>query len=201
VGTTPQNRGRYPDWDVMAQADHWDALTRGVIEDRVNQVPPIRFFSEREAATLGAFCDTVMAQDSDPRIPVLAMVDRKLHDGELDGFQFDDMPDDRDTWRIVARGLDQEARARGCPDFAAATAEVKQSICERFDRGEVSGGAWDELNVSRAWSVLMRHVTQAFYSHPWSWNEIGFGGPAYPRGYARFGIGQREWWEGEERPG
>ena len=28
--------------------------------------------------------------------------------------------------------------------------------------------------------------------------EIGFGGPAYPRGYARLGIGLREAWEGEE---
>ncbi|MGZ4229300.1 MAG: gluconate 2-dehydrogenase subunit 3 family protein, partial [Solirubrobacteraceae bacterium] len=33
-------------------------------------------------------------------------------------------------------------------------------------------------------------------SHPWAWNEIGFGGPAYPRGYARLGAGQRENWEG-----
>ena len=31
--------------------------------------------------------------------------------------------------------------------------------------------------------------------HPWAWNEIGFGGPAYPRGYARLGPGQRESWE------
>jgi hypothetical protein len=41
----------------------------------------------------------------------------------------------------------------------------------------------------------MRGVVSAFYSHPWSWNEIGFGGPAYPRGYARIGAGQREHWE------
>ena len=39
---------------------------------------------------------------------------------------------------------------------------------------------------------VMRAVLSAFYSHPWAWNEIGFGGPAYPRGYARFGVGQRE---------
>ena len=39
-------------------------------------------------------------------------------------------------------------------------------------------------------------VLSAFYSHPWAWNEIGFGGPAYPRGYARLGAGQRESWEG-----
>jgi hypothetical protein len=45
----------------------------------------------------------------------------------------------------------------------------------------------------------MRDVSQAFYAHPWAWNEIGFGGPAYPRGYAAFGtphLGEREHWEG-----
>ena len=41
----------------------------------------------------------------------------------------------------------------------------------------------------------MRGVLGAFYSHPWAWNEIGFGGPAYPRGYVRLGAGQREHWE------
>ena len=39
---------------------------------------------------------------------------------------------------------------------------------------------------------------RAFYAHPWAWNEIGFGGPAYPRGYARMGVGQSEAWEGAE---
>ena len=44
----------------------------------------------------------------------------------------------------------------------------------------------------------MRGVLQAFYSHPWAWNEIGFGGPAYPRGYAALGVGHREHWEPDE---
>ena len=33
----------------------------------------------------------------------------------------------------------------------------------------------------------MRAILAGFYSHPWAWNEIGFGGPAYPRGYMRTG--------------
>ena len=64
---------------------------------------------------------------------------------------------------------------------------------------KLAGGAWDELNVARA--LERRHarsVLAAFYSHPWAWNEIGFGGPAYPRGYARLGVGLSESWEGEE---
>ncbi|HZT85999.1 MAG TPA: hypothetical protein VE984_11395, partial [Gaiellaceae bacterium] len=65
------------------------------------------------------------------------------------------------------------------------------------------GGVWDTLNVSRAWGLVGRQLCEQFYSHPWAWNEIGFGGPAYPRGYARFGSPhlqghEREAWEGEE---
>jgi hypothetical protein len=69
-------------------------------------------------------------------------------------------------------------------------------VVESFSKGDLHGQVWDELPPKRAWSVVMRAILSAFYSHPWAWNEIGFGGPAYPRGYARFGIGQRESWEG-----
>ena len=66
---------------------------------------------------------------------------------------------------------------------------------ERFSKGELE---WD-LPVARAWEVVMRMVLAAFYSHPWAWSEIGFGGPAYPRGFARLGAGQREHWEAPPR--
>ena len=65
-------------------------------------------------------------------------------------------------------------------------------MVDAFAAGELHGGVWDELPCARAWKVVMRGVLSAFYSHPWAWNEIGFGGPAYPRGYTRLGAGQRE---------
>ncbi len=203
-GRTPQMHGRYPDYDVLEQADHWDDVTRQMVLDRVNEVPPLRFFDAREAATLGALCDVLTAQDVEPRIPVLAYVDEKLHQGSLDGYQYFDMPDDRDVWRIVARGLDEQAQSSGDGEtFAAAGAEARHQIVTRFADGKLHGGAWSQLNVKRAFSVVMRSVLSAFYSHPWAWNEIGFGGPAYPRGYSRFGSphldsAERESWEGRE---
>ncbi len=203
-GRTPQMHGRYPDYDVLDQANHWDHVTRQMVLDRVNQVPPMRFFDAREAATLGALCDLLTAQDAEPRIPVLNYVDEKLHQGSLDGYQYSDMPDDRDAWRIVARGLDEQAsRAGDGETFAAAGPETRQSIVARFAEGKLHGGSWERLNVKHAFSVVMRSVLSAFYSHPWAWNEIGFGGPAYPRGYSRFGsphldAAERESWEGRE---
>ncbi len=195
-GVTPQMHGRYPEYNVLDEADHWDEVTRRVVLERVDKVPEIRFFTRSEAATLGAFCDVVMAQDREPKIPVLNMVDAKLFAGQLDGFHFAGMPDDRETWRQVAEGLNAVAVQHGCEDFASASQEVQEKIVDAFHKGELRGAVWDELNVKRAWSVVMRSVLSAFYSHPWAWNEIGFGGPAYPRGYARMGVGQRESWEG-----
>jgi hypothetical protein len=188
-------RGRYPDYDVLAAADHWDAKTRAVVLDRVANVPEIRFFTEQEARTLRAFCDVATGQDSEPRVPVLEMVDAKLHARSLDGFRHHDMPSDPETWRQVAASLDRSAHEHGCEDgFAAAAAETQHEIVERFSKGELD---W-ELPVTKAWGVVMRGVLSQFYSHPWAWNEIGFGGPAYPRGYTRLGAGQRE--HGETSP-
>ena len=202
-GITPQMHGRYPDYDVLEQQDHWDEVTRKLILERVHEVPEIRFFDEVELETLTVFADLFLAQDSDPRIPVMAYVDGKLHKGELDGYQYFDMPDDRETWRRVARGLDEEARRRGAERFALLRTDDQLDVVHDFSTGRLHGGVWNTLNVSRAWSVVTRHLMQQFYAHPWAWNEIGFGGPAYPRGYSRFGSphlqgAEREEWEGRE---
>jgi hypothetical protein len=135
------------------------------------------------------------------RAAVLEPVDEKLADGKLDGFRHHDMPDDRITWRRVAAGLDASARARGEADtFADASQQAQCEIVDAFSKGELHGEVWDELPPSKAWGVVMRAILSAFYSHPWAWNEIGFGGPAYPRGYARFGVGQHEHWEAPPLP-
>ena len=200
-GITPQMVGRYPDWDVLDQQGHWDAKTREVVLSRLHDVPSITFFDDAEAATLGAFCDVLLAQDEEPRIPVLSYIDQKLAQGGGDGWQYFDLPPDPDVWRIVARGLDEEARRHAFDSFAEASLEVQTSIVHRFGKGELHGGAWNRVNVARAFKVVMRYACQAFYSHPWAWTEIGFGGPAYPRGYGAFGaphLGERESWEGEE---
>ncbi|MBA2474715.1 MAG: gluconate 2-dehydrogenase subunit 3 family protein [Actinobacteria bacterium] len=195
-GTTPQMHGRYPDLDILAFTSHWDGPTRTLILDRVENPPPFRFFDAAEVETLKAFCDTVMHQTREPRIPVLAYVDEKLHTGRLDGYQYADMPDDRETWRLLARALDEEARARGGDAFGRVPEELRLEICGHLADDEVEGGTWEQ--IPRAFQVAMRAILAAFYSHPWAWNEIGFPGPAYPRGYMRLGIDQHEEWTEDE---
>ncbi|MFN2581294.1 MAG: gluconate 2-dehydrogenase subunit 3 family protein [Candidatus Dormibacteria bacterium] len=197
-GVTPQMVGRYPDYDVMDAADTWDDVTRKVVEARLEPPGELRFFTKEEAPIAHAFCDTVMAQDWEPRVPVVAMVDAKLADRNFDGYRYENMPDDDVTWRRVLRGLDEVSCRRYGAPFADCARDVREAIIDQLAKGMLQGGVWDELNCARAWSVVMRAVLAEFYSHPWAWNEIGFGGPAYPRGYMRLGEGVREPFEKPE---
>jgi Gluconate 2-dehydrogenase subunit 3 len=181
--------GRYPDYDVLESASRWDEATRKVVETRMHRGSrALTFFDAAEEPTLRALCDVLTAQDDEPRIPVAEMVDDALGLGRLDGYQYADMPDDRECWRIVLRGLDEVARARyTARDFAALDAEAREALIGQFAAGALRGHSWEALNVKRAFAVCMRAVLSAFYSHPWAWNEIGFGGPAYPQGFMRLG--------------
>jgi hypothetical protein len=58
---------------------------------------------------------------------------------------------------------------------------------------------WQRIPVHRFWAMLMEDCVTAYYSHPWAWDEIGFGGPAYPRGYMRLENGLPEPWEKDEQ--
>lgn len=187
-GTTPQMIGRYPDFDVLESAGTWDEVTREVVMARLDPSGPLRFFSPEEEPTLRAFCDVTTGQDAEPRVPVAEAVDTKLADGRLDGYRYANMPDDRETWHRSLSGLEQTAQQRFRTAFAQLELPQQEQIVADFADGALTGGAWDELDVTRAWSVCMRAVLAGFYSHPWAWNEIGFGGPAYPRGFMRTGA-------------
>jgi hypothetical protein len=48
--------------------------------------------------------------------------------------------------------------------------------------------------------LLVKTAAGIYYAHPAAWSEIGFGGPASPRGYVRLGFDQRDPWEAKEAP-
>jgi hypothetical protein len=198
-GTTPQMIGRYPDYDVLDAVGTWDDATKDVVLARLAPPGPLQFFSRDEEPALRALCDVATAQDAEPRIPVAESVDAKLAAGRLDGFQYDDMPDDRETWHLVLAGLDHTALERHRVPFGSCSATQQEEIVGVFADGSLSGGPWDRLDVVRAWGVCMRAILSGFYAHPWAWNEIGFGGPAYPRGFMR--TGPTSVLEPFERPG
>lgn len=193
--TSPGDQGRFPGYDVLSQRRHWDEVTQGVVLRRLGPPEPLRFFTEPEGAVARALLDRLLGQDgTPPHVDVLADVDRRLALGETDGWRHADLPHDGEAWRRTMQLLDEDSAARHGCGFACATAEQQMALVQRVQ--DASGGRWHELPAKHVWSLWTRYACTAFYAHPWAWNEIGYGGPAYPRGYAN--LTGREHWERPE---
>jgi hypothetical protein len=185
---TPQHRGRYPGFDVLDSVDVWDEVTVGVVLGRLALPGALAFFTPDEVAVAAPLLDLLLAQDSDPRVPVLAMIDARLAAGETDGWHYDELPEDAQAWHDTLRLLDGDGFARLRSDEQAALIQTVQDL-------STHGQTWHNLSAAHVWSLWTRYACTAFYSHPWAWNEIGFPGPAYPRGYLNAGVAARDHWE------
>ncbi len=194
---TPQHRGRYPGFDVLDSVEVWDDVTVGVVLGRLALPGELAFFTPDEVSVAAPLLDLLLAQDTDPRIPVLAMIDARLATGETDGWHYDDLPQDGQAWRDTLRLLDEDARDRfaGCDGFSGLRSDEQAALIQTVRDRSTHGQTWHDLSANHVWSLWTRYACTAFYSHPWAWNEIGFPGPAYPRGYLNAGVGGREHWE------
>ncbi len=196
--------GYYPGFSTMSQQKYWDAATRKVITDRLTNTPPIRFFTPQEANTMYAVVDRILPQeDRTParRIPLLPGMDERLYVNRIEGYRYEDMPSDQEAYRIGARAFAQMAQSLHGKAFEELGTREQEEILKSIHDAEPKAAQdeWEKLNIERFWSLLVSDVCSVYYAHPWAWDEIGFGGPAYPRGYMRLEEGEPEPWEVDEQ--
>lgn len=196
--------GYYPNFSTLAQQRFWDTRTREVILDRVHHLPSIRFFTPSEAVLLKAICDHILPQedrDDIHKIPILPRIDERLYEGRYDGYRFADMPPDREAYRLGLTAVEVIANHLYGRGFTALTSHEQDLIMRSLHDAKPGAGneIWKRLPVHRFWMMLVQDCVEAYYAHPWAWDEIGFGGPAYPRGYMRLEHGSPEPWEAYEQ--
>ena len=71
---------RFPGFDVLDQAPHWDQVTKDLIEARVRTSPPaVTFFTADERGCAHALLNDLTGQDRDDApVPVTQMVEARL---------------------------------------------------------------------------------------------------------------------------
>ena len=185
---------RFPGFGILSQVPHWDQVTADLVTSRTGIPPAVKFFTATEEACAAALLDLLLDQHDEPRVPVLQMVDARLAAGETDGWRYADMPEDGQAWRDTLSFLDADAARRCGTTFAEAPPDDRADLVQAVqDQG--SGGTWHGLPAEHVWSLWTRYACTAFYSHPAAWAEIGFPGPAYPRGYKNIGVDKPEPYE------
>ena len=137
-------------------------------------------------------CDRLLGQDEDggPKVEVVPQIDARLAELETDGWRYADMPEDGQAWRDSLRFLDEDSRAACSGELAVLSLADQRAVIQAVQ--DLAAKDWHGLNAAHVWSLWTRYACTAFYAHPSAWNEIGFPGPAYPRGYKNPGVDARE---------
>lgn len=196
--------GYYPGFHTLDQQKFWDEATRKLILSRVQNVPPIRFFTPYETQFMEAVCNRLLPQDDRDeahKIPLVPFIDERLYQKRLQGYRYEDMPPDDEAYRLGIQGIEAIAENLYQQAFLTLNAEQQDQILFTLHQAKPPAGdaIWQQMPVHRFWLLLMQDVVGIYYAHPYAWDEIGFGGPAYPRGYMRLERGQPEPWEVEEQ--
>ncbi|CCD91524.1 conserved hypothetical protein [Bradyrhizobium sp. ORS 375] len=182
----------------------WNDKTREVIAERLSVTATPQFFSASEFQLVQAIAARIVPQPSSrPPIPVAALVDRKLHADIADGYRTDGMPHHREAWRRGLGALEAEALAAFHRPFAELSEAMQDQLLQRAEAGELKAADWGDMPCEDFFKRrVLRDVVLAYYAHPTAWSEIGWGGPASPRGYVRLDFNERDPWESAEaKPG
>ena len=195
-------RERYPGYDVLRKwnTPSWNEKTRRVIEERLAVPREGRFLDAEEFAILVALADRITPQPKDREpIPVAALIDHKLLQDQADGYRFEGMPREREAWKIGLRAIDSEARAAHGKPFRELRPDQQDALLHRIESGNASDQAWGGMPPKIFFKErVLSDIVHAYYAWPTAWNEIGWGGPASPRGYVRTGYDERDPWEAAE---
>ena len=194
--------GRYtPDFDVLRSKEEWDKETRDVVMSRTSTPPPALTLRQHEVDTLTAIASVLLG---DNRTSILQFV--------MDHFD-----------KKMRSNIGESQRKRGIPPFPLL---IHKGI-DTFNELSVSvhGQEFSALDTQTRWNFISSLISNpvpfeiaelhiqskdflssihteavnAYFSHPIVWSEIGYAGPAYPRGYVRIERGLLDPWEAKSR--
>ena len=187
---------RYPSGNVRALLDSpaVTPATREVLQARLDAaLAPPRFFSESEMTTLRAACDRLLPQPERlNRIEIAASIDERLADGKGNGWRYDALPPDAETFRAALRGLDESAQSLANIPFVSLDASQQDAVLRAVQNKTAAGATWHILHSRRFFEELLAETTEIYYAHPFAQEEIGCVAFADAPGWMRIALNERE---------
>lgn len=194
--------GRYPSYNVLNDKEHWDDHTRSIVTSRLEITGARRFLKRHEEALLRVICSHLVDDHLEERIDfVLSHIDETLSSKIGEGQRHIHVPKGPDLIRSGLKALDQWVKKRHGVRFTDLSDAIQyQSLMDLSKMKTPELPEWRKVPPIEFFKKLLSLTLEAYYSHPDVWSEIGYGGPAYPRGYVRTQLGQLDPWEAQPEP-
>lgn len=186
----------YPDYDVLSLQDEWDDHTRSIV---IKRLGPFRLtlLSEWEQEMIKVIASHLAYDERDEVLTwVAAHVDQALAQPFGESQRKPNTPPRRTLIRDGLKALDNWAKSTHYKAFLHIKPDQQLQILRSLELGSLAQeNTWDTVLQKELFQKLLGLIISAYYSHPWVWSDIGYGGPAYPRGYVRVELGLTDPWE------
>ncbi|OXM85058.1 gluconate 2-dehydrogenase subunit 3 family protein [Paenibacillus rigui] len=190
----------YPTYDVMNAQHAWDDHTRKIVNERLHTGGDYSYLTVLEAEMLRSWCSLLVDDDRAEIIQfIIEHLDRQLASG-LESQRKPGLPPAPALVRLGLDALGGSCQRLYTDHFFHLERERQLQIMQAISTGDgLPYEAWKHVPQQPFFQKLLTLTLEAYYSHPRTWSEIGYGGPAYPRGYVRMHPGQLDPWEAKPK--
>jgi len=190
-------QSRYPSFHVLNEADSWDEHTQTIVNTRLSSPLEYDFLQAKEAEMLFVICGILVDDPSAVVLPyVVYHFDQTLNNSPGEGQRKVGVPKESDLVRLGLEALEKSAQNHYMKAFSALDAALQNQLLQEISGGQaLPSSDWSGVPQQPFFQKLLSLTIDAYCSHPAVWSEIGYAGPAYPRGYVRAGLGQLDPWE------
>jgi hypothetical protein len=186
-------RTYYPDYDVLAEWDEWDQTTQSVLKHRLSQ-SGTSFFNEDEKdivlALLPIFFPSHLGEIS---INALSLFDERCQ--SMTGFPLGSSMKKADIIRAGLGSVCKQTFDQYRKPFSKLEVSDQTLLVKNIEKNIGYKNCWQDVSPHLFFKTVMEELVPIVYSDPSIWSKIGYGGPAYPRGYYVFGPKQFDKWE------
>ena len=188
---------RYPSFNVLDEKDEWDDHTQQIVTSRTHPIAGYQFLNEQEVEILRFLCSLLVNDDSPDSLEfVIGHFDQTLYSSPGEGQRKVGVPAAPELIRQGLKAIEQTSQHKYSVSFKELNTEQQKQIIQDISDARVEPTeVWNGMLQQTLFEKLMRLTVEAYCSHPRVWSEIGYAGPAYPRGYVRTQLGQLDPWE------
>jgi len=190
----------YPQYHVLEQAEHWDPHTSEIVYDRIKYTYSPSFLAPSEVELLKQICMHLIDDKNEEILDyIIRHIDETLSSNIGENQREVGIPPGQELMREGLKFINSITKQYNYMQFIESNDNAQLAMLEQLNKGKLSSNDWTIKLQKALFKKILSLTVDAYYSHPLIWSEIGYGGPAYPRGYVRTEIGNLDPWEAQPK--
>ena len=129
---------------------------------------------------------------------IVSHIDQTLHQSLGEGQRKVGVPEAPELIRSGLRAIEEGVQSLYGTSFISLDIDRQKQVLQKISECKAEPmEVWNSIEQEPLFNKLLKLTVESYCSHPKVWSEIGYAGPAYPRGYVRTKLGQLDPWEAQ----